>query len=98
MVNNSKNIDDDKNQKFYEKYIIAKIKEIYFAYLEKEEETKGESFYQIKDFIVILLLKFEHRRFITFRVYGISGIRYRPIFRVQEGINHARIGEIFYEF
>lgn len=45
-----------------------------------------------------LLLKFEHRKFITFRVYGISGVKYKPIFRIEDGINHSRIGEIFYEF
>jgi len=51
----------------------------------------------IKDFIATLLLKFEHRKYITFRIYGISGIKYRPIFRIEDGINHSKIGEIFYE-
>ena len=67
-------------------------------YKNKEEETKGENYYKIKDFIVILLLKFEHRKHLTFRIYGISGVKYRPIFTIEESVNHARIGEIFYEF
>lgn len=98
IVNNSNNIADDKNQELYQKYIFEKIKEIYNAYLENEKKVGGPQVYLIKDFIATLLLKFEHRKFLTFRVYGISGIKYRPIFKIEEGVNHAKIGEIFYEF
>lgn len=98
LINDTDKIKDEKNQALYNKFIVEKIKEIYFKYSEKVEDKQSDFFYKIKDFIVTLLLKFEHRRHLTFRVYGISGIRYRPLFRIEESANHARIGEIFYEF
>lgn len=64
----------------------------------KANKAKNESHYLVKDFIVILLLKFEHRRHIAFRLYGIDVLLARPLFRMEDSINHKKIGEIFYEF
>lgn len=77
---------------------MDKIKDIYTAYVTYESHTKGESYYLIKDFLVILVLKFEHRRHVTFRLYGIEVLLSRPLFRIEDTVNHRKIGEIFYEF
>lgn len=93
-----KKISDQKNIDLYYKFIFEKIKEAYLHYKTKEEETKGESFYKIKDFIATLLLKFEHRKHLTFLIYGVSQIIYKPLFTIKNSVNHGQIGEIFFEF
>ena len=98
MVNHKNKISIDRNQELYKKYVFEKIKEIYGAYVGREIMRKDEPYYLVKDFLVTTILKMEHRRHVTFRLYGVDVLMYRPLFRLEDTVNHKKIGSIFFEF
>ena len=95
FVNYHNGVENLKNQDLYKKYIYDKIVSIYKEYNNFISQKIDKDYYDFKDWTATLLLKFEHRTFISFVVYGMDAMMNLASF---EKNSQQSVIKVYYEW